>query len=573
MRLFHGGPILTMHREEPIAEALAIKGEKILAVGDLDAVRAAASGAKEIDLQGACLLPGFIDAHQHFSIGAFLYTEPSLQRPGVKSVKDILKTIKNRAADTPPGEWIIAYGYDESHLREHRGPTLKELDEVCPNHPVLLIQYSFHEGVVNSSAHETVGLPLRRPDPPSGEICRDKQGLPTGRMIENALTPFLFGGLQDSIISEFEGFSSKFERYQERHFSVGITRVYDAAVTPDMELGFRLAAEQGVLRLPVTLMLSSAKGTFTPPWDRMDGDVTGTGIDPVRIGPLKLFMEGGEQAVIALPVRTAMAVGFSMMGRMLKRREFPGLRVFAKQQMRFDWSRRKFCGGKFLYEEAEMCKIIEKATDRGFSVAAHAVGNDAIDRALKIIPNTPAERSPGVWPHRIEHFYLPNADAIKRAADSGIASAVQPAIVELTGQRLLDTGTIGKILFAPHRDMIDAGMTVAGSSDAPVVDFDPLKGVRAAVRRVTAEGEPLNDGQNVSIQEALEMYTIHAAKAGGLEEEVGTLEPGKRADMVTLNEDPTRLSSGELDRLKVIRTICGGTDTYVQNTNVDKGNI
>ncbi len=561
MRLFYGGPILTMHREKPIAEALAIKGEKILAVGDLDAVRAAAPGAEEINLSGTCLLPGFIDAHQHFFIGAFFYTGPSLQWPSVKSVKDILKVIKNKAVDTPIGDWIIAYGYDESHLREHRGPTLKELDEVCPNHPVLLIQYSFLEGTVNSSAHEAVGLPLRRPDPPSGEICRDKQGLPTGRMIENALTPFLFGGLQDSIISDFEGFSSKFERYQQRHFSVGITRLYDASVAPDMELGFRLAAEQGVLRLPITLMLSSAKGIFVPPWDRMDGDVTGTGTDPVRIGPLKLFMEGGEQAAIALSVRTAMTVGFSMIGRILKHRKVPGLSVLAKQRMRFDWSRRMLCGGRFLYEEAEIRKLIETATDRGFSVAIHAVGNDAIDRALKIIPQSPADRSTGVWPHRIEHFFLPNADAIKKAADSGIASAVQPALVETFGQHLLDTGMIGQILFAPYRDMLDAGMTVAGSSDAPVGDFDPLTGIQAAVRRVTVEGEPLNDGQNVTIQEALEMYTIHAAKAGGLEEEVGTLEPGKRADMVALNEDLSRLISGELDRLKVTRSICGGRDT------------
>jgi predicted amidohydrolase YtcJ len=565
MRLFYGGPILTMHREEPNAEALAIKGEKILAVGDLDAVRAAAPGAEEINLSGTCLLPGFIDAHQHFSLGAFFHTGPSLHWPRVKSVKDILKLIENKAADTPAGEWIIAEGYDELHLREHRGPTLKEIDEICPNHPVLVLQYSFHEGIVNSFAHEVLGLPLRRPDPPCGEICRDKQGLPTGLMIENALTPFFMLGLKESITSDMEAFISKFERYQERHFSVGITRIYDAAVSPEMEQLFRDTEEQGIFRLPVTIMLSGAEGLFIPPWDRINGEVTGAGTDPIRIGPLKLFMEGGEQAAISFPVRTAMAVSFSMIRRILKRRTIPGLRYFAKQQMRFDWSRRKFCGGKFLYEKAEMRKIIEKATDRGFSIAVHAVGNDAIDRALELIPPTPAKRETGVWPHRIEHFFLPNADAIKRAADSGIASAVQPSILELTGQRLLDTGTIGQILFSPYRDMIDAGMIVAGSSDAPVVDFDPLKGIRAAVRRVTAEGEPLNDGQNVTIQEALEMFTVNAARAGGLEKEVGTLEPGKRADIVTLNEDPTKLSSGDLDRLKVIRTICGGMDAYVQD--------
>lgn len=571
MKLFYGGPILTMRREDPIAEAIAINGEKIIAVGNLDAVRAAAQGAEEIDLCQACLLPGFIDAHHHFSLGALFYSGPSLHWPLVKSVKEILKIVESKAGDTPPGEWIILEGYDEKLLHERRYPTRKELDEICPNHPVLLFQYSFHEGIVNSSAHEALGIPLRRPDPPYGEIRRDKQGLPTGRMIGNALTPFFTRGIRDSVNADIDAFISKFVRYQERNFSVGITRVYDAAVTPDIEQVYRHAAEMGILHMPVTMMLSGTEGVFIPPWDRLDGEVTGAGVDPVRVGPLKLFMEGGEQAAIALSVWKAMAAGFSMISRMLKRRELTPFRVAAQQQrMHFDRSRKKFCGGKFLHEEAEIRKIIEKATDRGFSIAVHAVGNDAIDRALKIIPRTPETRPTGVWPHRIEHFFLPNNDAMKRAADAEIASAVQPSILELTGHRLLSTGILGQILFAPYRDMIDAGMTVAGSSDAPVVDFDPLKGIRAAVRRLTAEGEPLNDGQNVTIQEALEMYTIHAAKAGGIEDEVGVLAAGKRADMVVLNADPTKMSPGELDNLHVIRTVCGGRDTYVSDADLKK---
>jgi predicted amidohydrolase YtcJ len=125
-------------------------------------------------------------------------------------------------------------------------------------------------------------------------------------------------------------------------------------------------------------------------------------------------------------------------------------------------------------------------------------------------------------------------------------------------------GIVGRWRFTPLRSMLDAGLTVAGSSDAPVVDFDPLVGIRVAVRRRAASGRPVEDGEQVTIGEALEMYTVHAARAGGLEHEVGTLEAGKRADLVVLSGDPTALPPKELDRLQVERTVCGGCDVYTR---------
>ncbi len=125
------------------------------------AVRAAAPGAEEIDLAGACLLPGFIDAHHHFSEGAFFTSGMNLHWPAVRSVEEILAGVQARAAQTPPGQWVIGEGYDASRLREGRPPTLQELDSASPEHPVVLVQYSYHEAVVNSRAHQAVGLALR----------------------------------------------------------------------------------------------------------------------------------------------------------------------------------------------------------------------------------------------------------------------------------------------------------------------------------------------------------------------------------------------------------------------------
>jgi predicted amidohydrolase YtcJ len=563
MRIFSGGPILTMRSEAPRAQAIAVAGERILAVGDLDAVRAAAGGAEEVDLAGACLLPGFIDAHHHFAEGALFAGMLDLRWPAIRSIDEMLSALAARAGETPAGQWIIGQGYDESRLRERRGPTLSELDDTCPDHPVLLVQYSYHEAIVNSRAHQVADLPVDRPDPPGGVIERDPRGRNTGRMIENALAPFFVRAVGDELARDEESYFEQLERYQQRLLAAGITRLHDAAVSPLMERMLRRGVERGLLRLSVLMMLSSAEGTFRPPRDRLGGWRTGEGSDPLRTGPLKLFMDGGERAALALPLRTLAGMTVGMLVRMLRRPSLEPLREAARAPLRWDRKARRLRGGILFYSEEEARELVEAAVEHRLSVAIHAEGNVAIEQALRVLPPAPAERPAGVCPHRIEHFFFPDRDAIARAAELGLATAVQPMIVEWTGDRLMDMGVIGRHLFMPLRAMLDAGLVVAGSSDAPVVDFDPLAGIRAAVQRRTASGQQLGDGQEVSVQEALEMYTLHSARAGGLEHEVGSLEVGKRADLVVLSEDPTALEPGELDRLKVLRTVCGGADAHL----------
>ncbi len=570
MRLFSGGSILTMRRESPRAEALAIDGDRIVAVGEAARVRAAAPGAEEVDLAGACLLPGFIDAHHHFSEGALFNAMANLHWPAVRSVEDVLAAVRARASETPPGQWVIGEGYDESRLREGRRPTLRELDSAAPEHPVLLIQYSYHEAVVNSRAHQVVDLPLRRPDPPGGEIGRGRKGEPTGHMVENAMAPFYSRAIGEALARDEAGYMAHLARYQDRLFSAGLTRVFDAAVSPQMEEVLGRAVEQGVLRIPVLMMLAGAEGMFMPPRERIGAARTGEGQDLLRRGPLKMFMDGGERAAMALPLRVVAAAGLASVRRMLRRRRLASLGPSGGMAGRLDRSDWCLRSGILFYTEAEARELVNQAVSRDLSMAVHAEGNEAIDRALRVLPRSPGDRAANVGPHRIEHFFFPGADAIGRAAEASLATAVQPTIVEWVGDRLLAMGMVGRWAFTPLRAMLDAGLTVAGSSDAPVVDLDPLVGIRAAVRRRAASGEPLEDGQEVTIGEALEMYTVHGARSGGLEHEAGTLEAGKRADLVVLNEDPTSLASDELDRLAVERTVCGGADVYVRSEVSDR---
>ena len=562
MRLFSGGTILTMDTAHPRAEALAIADGRIVAVGDAAHVRAAAPKSEEVSLDGGCLLPGFIDAHHHFSEGAFFASTSNLHWPAVRSVADILRVLSTRAAETPPGQWIIGEGYDERRLSELRTPTLAELDVACPNHPVLLVHFSYHEAVVNSLAHEAVEVPLHRADPPGGEVVYDRRGRPTGRMIENAAAPFYMGAIRQVLVPDEVGYFERLDRYQARLFAAGITRVYDPAVSPTMEHMLARAVERSVLRVPVLMMPSSDDGTFMPPRDRLDGARTGDGSGLLRTGPLKLFMDGGQRAAFRVPLHIAAAAALRTTRRALGSWSLTPFWNAASVPMRLDplaWCVR---GGILFYSEREALEMVEAAVRRGMSVAVHAEGNVAIERTLRVLPRSRRDRAPGVGPNRIEHFFFSNADAIERAAGLELAIAVQPTILEWIGDQVLDTGLDSWLAFMPLRRMLAAGLTVAGSSDAPVVDFDPLVGIRAAVRRRTASGEALADGQELTIDQALQMYTLNAARSGGLEHEAGVLAPGKSADLVVLSTDPTALSVDDLDRLVVERTICGGTEVY-----------
>jgi len=552
-----------MDSAQPRVESVTIDGERIIAAGSLAAARAETPQAEEIDLAGACLLPGFIDAHHHFSEGALLTSGIDLHWPSVESVADILDRIAEQARQIPAGSWILAEGYDERRLREHRAPTLAEVDRVAPDHPVLLVQFSYHEVVVNTCAHRVLGLALDRVDLPGGEIDRGRDGLPTGRMIENASAPFYMGAIRSRVSEDESAYTGCLTRYQQRLFRNGITRVYDPAVSPLMESLLRRASDNGVLQIPVLMMLSSADGMFMPPRDRLGGSRTGDGSGLLRTGPLKMFMDGGIRLALSMPFATALRVGLGGLRRALRRRSFDALRLASMVPVRVDLANRCIRSGILFYTEDEARSLVNAAVENGMSLAVHAEGNVAIQRALRVLPPSRSDRAPGIPPNRIEHFFLPDRDAISRAAEMGIAVAVQPTIAEWTGGQLLDSGVIGRHLFVPLRSMLDAGVLLAGSSDAPVVDFDPLRGIRAAVQRRTASGERLDDGQEITVMEALELYTIGAARSGGLDHETGSLTRGKRADLVVLNVDPTAISAAQLDQLKVVRTVCGAVDRYV----------
>lgn len=559
--VFRGGLIRTMDPGHPIVESLATVDGRIAARGCEHEVRAkAGAGAAMVDLGGGCLCPGFIDAHHHFTTCALFRQAVHLDRPEIDTVDRCLDALRERARRTPRGQWILAVGYDELRWREKRAPRLAELDAACPDHPLLAVHYTVHEGVASSRGLQAAGL-HGAADPPRGAIVRDRRGRPTGRLLEESFSQVLTVATDQIISADPEAYLQAVAEHEDELFARGIVRVFDPGVQPALEAVLARAYEAGKLRLGLNLMVVGAKGMLSMPSDRLDGAATGAGPEQLRVGPLKIFMDGGKLMGVRLSPGEALASLGKTAWRALAARSLDGFRLAGDATLRPARDGRLH-GGRLLYEVAEARHFFAAAQARGFSVAVHALGNEAIAQALEALPEPPGHRPPGVGPHRIEHFFITEPWQARRAAERGIAAAVQPYFVPLFAPQLLALGFPSPDRILPLRQLLDAGMCLAGSSDAPVDDPSPLRGMWAATARRLPTGEVLAAEQRIWPEEALALYTRGAAAAGGIADCCGTLAPGRRADLVWLDADPVSPGALEPPGPRVLGTWVGGERVF-----------
>lgn len=558
MQVFTGGVIRTMAPDQPVVEALAIDGSEIVALGAAEQVHGfAGKDATALDLDGGCLCPGFIDAHHHFTLAALLADAVDLATPEVDRIEPLLTALRRRASRLPAGEWILAHGYDERALREHRAPSRDELDEACPDHPVLVLHFSLHEGAANSRAFRGADLADHAPNPPQGLIERDRRGRPTGLLIEEAVGRMLCLAMDEIIAQDEQAYHDSLGRYEQQLLASGIVRVFDPGVHPALEDVLRHAQDSGALRIGLNLMVVGPEGILTEPRARLDGAPTGSGSAGLRVGPLKAFMDGGAKLGICLSPRELLSAARAVGRQVLRSRSLDGLRFARGSRIRLGRDG-KLHGGMLLYQPEPARQLFSDAQARGFAVAVHALGNEAISRALDALPPSPTERPAGVGPHRIEHFFVTDPGHARRAAERGLAVAAQPNFVPMLADLLRGLGFPPPERVLPLRELLDEGVCVAGSSDAPVDDFAPLHGMWCAVSRRTPDGEVFGPGQRIEPAEALAMYTRQAAVAGGIEAECGSLGTGKRADLVWLSHDPLRPGGLEQPGPKVRGTWVGG---------------
>ena len=323
-----------------------------------------------------------------------------------------------------------------------------------------------------------------------------------------------------------------------------------------MERVYRSAANDGRLQLSVAMMPVSEQGYLLPPVDRLDGAPTGEDAGPrLRVGPLRMFFDGGDNCAVCLSIAQGLEAAIGTAVRMIRARTLLPLRFAARARGRLGADLHIHSGIRYYPSDADALRIMRRATERGWSLAIHAMGNEAVSQAVRTLASVKRPNG-SARPQRIEHAMLADRATMRRAADAGIMVVSQPSFMRVPAVEF--TPPMHGLPPLAFRSMLDAGLRVAASSDAPVVPLAPLDGVRDAVRRRTPAGAALAPDEAVTTMEALAMYTRDAALACGCLREAGTLEPGKAADLVILSADPA--TSGP--DITVAETVLGGKTVH-----------
>ncbi|HEC33837.1 MAG TPA: amidohydrolase [Chloroflexi bacterium] len=529
--VLYNGRFFTQAPDLPWAAAVAIRGARILAAGSDDEIRALAGpDARSIDLGGRLVLPGLTDAHFHFRDWALGLRRLALA--GAESLADLRERLAQRAEETPPGEWILGQGWNESRWPEPRMPTRADLDDVAPHHPVILWRSDLHLAVANSQALQRASITGDTPDPPKGIIDRDESGEPTGVLRDLAIN------MVSDIIpppTEEETVEAMREGLTVLH-RLGLTGVHDQRIMGGADGPLAFHAYQNLQAsgdLALRLWMSI-------PSERLDEAValglrSGFGDDYLRVGHVKAFSDGGQGA------RTAW---------MLEPYEDTG-----------------DCGMPLTPME-EIAAIVRKADRAGLAVAVHAIGDRANRELIALFERVTQHTIPVTpIPHRIEHVQMIRPDDVIRLARLGIVASVQP--IHTTDDIPMVENSVGaRGRFAyPFRDMLDAGVTLAFGSDAPVADPNPLFGIHAAVTRQRRDGTPSGGWypqQRLTVAEAVWGYTMGAALASGREAELGSITPGKLADLIVLDRDIFAVEPMEIAGAQVVMTIFDGRVVYEQ---------
>lgn len=515
----------TMDPARPAAQALAVAGGRIVAVGDEAAVRALVGpGTEVLDADGAAVVPGLIDAHGHvMGLGRALRI---LDLAGTESAGQIAEMVREAAADRAPGEWILGRGWDQNDWAEKAFPDHALLDAAAPDHPVWLGRIDGHAGWANTRAMEAAGVTAATPDPDGGRIERDPRGAPTGVFIDNAEI------LIDDAIDEpgAEELDERLAAARDHLLAVGLTGVHDMGIDPTTVRRYREWDAAGRLGPRIAGYLSGAR---TMSWWEQEGRVGAGPGDRFRVVGVKFYADG------ALGSRGAAL-----------------LEPYAD-----DPDNR----GLFVTRPGSLAAGVARAVELGLQPAIHAIGDagnrsalDAIERAIAAAPGGPAPR--------IEHAQVVALADIPRFAALGVIASVQPT--HATSDMYWAEDRVGpdRIRGAyAWRRLRDGGAAMTCGSDFPVERVNPFHGLHAAVTRTDAEGWP--DGgwrpeERLTREEALACFTRDAATAAGMDGEVGSLEVGKRADFLILDADPMTVPEPAIRDIGVVRTVIDGETVW-----------
>jgi predicted amidohydrolase YtcJ len=528
--ILYNGKLYTQDSQIPQASALAIRGGRILAVGNDDEIRALAdSRTKQVNLEEQRVLPGLTDCHIHFYEWSLLLGGLTLE--DATSLDEVLNRVHAAAGQTEPGTWIVGQGWNQDRWPVPSLPSRSALDKVAPVNPVILWRTDLHLAWTNSLALKAAGIDANTPDPDMGVIDRDESNQPTGILRELAIN-LVRNVMPPQTDAQTDAAMRKTMAKVHR---LGLTGVHDFRI---------MGGEDGPPALRAWQRLRAADKLDLRAWVMIPGELldeaitlglqTGFGDEFLRIGGAKFFSDG------ATGPRTAwMLDSFNDAGT-----------------------------GLPLTPMNKMAEVIAKAHQAGISTAIHAIGDRAVRELLDVFTEVTGEQQNPVKPrvpHRIEHVQHSHPDDLKRLGPLGLVASVQP--LHLTDDMdMIDKACGSRARWAyAFRDLLNAGTTLALGSDCPVASPNPFWGIHAAVTRQRRDGTP--DGgwypsQKLSLAEAVWGYTMGAAIASGQENDLGSLSPGKLADLIVLDRDIFEVPPEQIHETKVVMTVFDGHIVY-----------
>lgn len=516
-----GGKVLTMDPAQPVAEAIAVRGEYLLAVGSNDDIESlAGANTRRIDARGSTVTPGFIDSHSHP-----LFAEEAVGvNVNLRRIDDVKAALAGKAANTPPGHWVRGVMYDDTKFEDERPLNRSDIDDAVPYHPVYVGHRGGHTGVVNSMAFEMAGVDADTPDPEGGRFFRENGEL-TGKVAEHAREVFFEVGtwpvMDRAVRQQSATISSR------NMAATGLTSTTDAFGNYNDLVAYQDARDADELYFRLAYMPGGNSKVYEG--FKMAGIRSGFGDNVIRVGAVKFSADGSASE------RT-----------MYMSTPYEGTDDH----------------GILTMDQEAIHAAVDDAVAHGFRVGIHANGDLTIDMVLNAYERVLADHTGPNPRHRIEHCSLVNPDLLRRIKAAGVVPAPFYTYAHYHGNKWVDYGPEKMESMFAHRSFLDYDIPVAPASDYTPGPYEPMMAIQSMVTRKDVRGRVWGPSQRISVTEAMRICTMHGAYASFEEHIKGSLTAGKLADFVILENDPHDVDEDAIVDIRILRTVMGGRTTY-----------
>ncbi|MBV1915642.1 MAG: amidohydrolase [Pseudomonadales bacterium] len=536
-QVFINGNVLTMDGSNRIVEAVSVIGELIEATGSTEEIKKLITDETLVtDLQGRTLMPGFIDAHGHFPGSALTVVNADLNSPPIgnkKNMADVMAALRAQAEKTPEGEWVVALGYDDTLLAEKRHPTRAELDQVSDKHPIVAMHISGHMSVSNSMALAAINIDADTPNPEGGVIGRrEGSNEPNGLLQETAQQELMGYVFDVGLAKSYQIIKIAAAEYA----SVGVTTAQSGGVSPALAKGIALFIKLGII--PMRVVLFPMETEYDTSLLNGEYDPATYSNERLTMGPIKLVADGSIQ----------------------------GYTGYLSRPYHVPYKGDETYNGYPSIDKETLIRKVTALHKAGYQLAIHANGDQSVEDVLDAFEI--AQKAHPVDDPRLIliHSQMARKDQIERMKGLGVTPSFFSAHTWYWGDRHRDIfmGPERAADMSPAKWAQDNELRYSTHMDTPVTPMLPLQAVWSTVHRITVGGQVLGEDQRVGAMQALRAVTIDAAWQVFQENNRGSLEPGKYADMVILSGSPLENPMAMRD-LKVEKTFVGGVTIYQNN--------